>query len=185
MLLFFFTILMCQSFGQEFQTSTASGINLLTYETFTVIRGSVISNSEQPVDKEAFYKSIRESIIRELEFRGYKLMDDSTAQMAVSYVIETTVKMDIQQQGRLAQQVVVTTPSTADQGQAWSREFTQGMLILEIEDRQKKGVIWSAEGMMDVSRTRGGNLLDNAVRSAFRKFPDKNKKVKPQKRGKA
>lgn len=173
-----------QSFGQEFQTSTASGVDLLEYKTFTVVRGSVISNSEQPIDKEAFYKEIRTSITREMEFRGYTFVDDTTAQLAVSYVIETTKKFDVQQQGRLGQQVVVTTPASANQTQAWSREFTQGMLILEIEDVQKKNIIWSAEGMMDVSRTREGNLLDNAVRSAFRKFPNKNKPAKGSKKKK-
>lgn len=181
---FFFLMLVYQSFGQEFQTSTASGVDLLTYTTFTVVRGSVISNSEQPIDKEAFYREIRTSIIREMEFRGYTFVDDSTAQLAVSYVIETTVKLDVQQQGRLSQQVVVTNPASANQTEAWSREFTQGMLILEIEDTQKKSIIWSAEGMMDVTRTREGNLLDNAIRSAYRKFPNKNKPAKGSKRRK-
>lgn len=182
--LFLFLILVKGSFGQEFQTSTASGVDLLSYQTFTVARGSVISNSEQPIDKEAFYKEIRTSIIREMEFRGYTFQDDSTAQLIVSYVIETTVKFDVQQQGRLGQQVVVTNPSSANQTQAWSREFTQGMLILEVEDVQKKSIIWSAEGMMDINRTREGNLLDNAVRSAYRKFPNKNKPAKGSKKKK-
>lgn len=182
--LFLFLILVKVSFGQDFQTSTASGVDLLSYQTFTVARGSVISNSEQPIDKEAFYKEIRTSIIREMEFRGYTFQDDSTAQLIVSYVIETTVKFDVQQQGRLGQQVVVTNPSSANQTQAWSREFTQGMLILEVEDAQKKSIIWSAEGMMDINRTREGNLLDNAVRSAFRKFPNKNKPAKGSKKKK-
>ncbi|MBX2968394.1 MAG: DUF4136 domain-containing protein [Cyclobacteriaceae bacterium] len=172
---FLFLVLVQLTFGQEFKTSTASGVDLLAYNTFTVVRGSVLSNSEQPIDKEAFYNEIRTSIIREMEFRGYTFVEDSTAQLAVSYVIETTVKFDVQQQGRLGQQVVVTNPSSANQTSAWSREFTQGMLILEIEDSKNKNIIWSAEGMMDVSRTRDGNLLDNAVRSAYRKFPDKNK----------
>lgn len=182
--LLLFLILVKVSLGQEFQTSTASGVDLLAYETFTVARGSVISNSEQPIDKEAFYKEIRTSIIREMEFRGYTFQDDSAAQLSVSYVIETTVKFDVQQQGRLGQQVVVTSPASANQTQAWSREFTQGMLILEVEDSQKKSIIWSAEGMMDINRTREGNLLDNAVRSAFRKFPNKNKPAKGSKKKK-
>jgi hypothetical protein len=164
-------------FGQDFQTSTASGVDLLKYETFTVVPGSVITNSDQPINKEAFFNEIRPSIIRELEVRGYKFLNDSTAQLTVSYVIETSLKMDVQQQGRLGQQVVVTNPA-GTQTQNWSREFTQGMLILEIEDTARSTAVWSAEGIMDINRTRGGNLLDNAVRSAFRKFPDKNKKVK-------
>jgi hypothetical protein len=172
-----FILFSASLFSQDFKTSTASGVDLLKYETFTVVPGSVITNSDQPINKEAFYDEIKSSIIRELEVRGYKFLNDSTAQLTVSYVIETSVKMDVQQQGRLGQQVVVTNPA-GTQTQNWSREFTQGMLILEIEDTARSTAVWSAEGIMDINRTRGGNLLDNAVRSAFRKFPDKNKKVK-------
>jgi hypothetical protein len=175
---FSFSLISLNLSGQDFTTSTASGVDLLKYETFTVLRGSVISNSDQPIDKEAFYKEIKPSIIRELEYRGYKFIEDTTAQLAVTYVIETTMKMEIQRQGQLGQQLVVTNPGSGNQSQTWSREFTQGMLILEIEDVARKTSVWSAEGMMDITRSRGGNLLDNAVRSAFRKFPDKNKKVK-------
>lgn len=164
-------------FSQDFKTSTASGVDLLSYSTFTVLPGTVITNSDQPINKEAFFKEIRPSIIRELEMRGYRFQNDSLAQLAVSYVIETTLKLDIQPQGQLAPQLVVTNPM-GDQSQVWSREFTRGMLILEIEDTSRGTAIWSAEGIMDINRTRGGNLVDNAVRSAFRKFPDKTKKVK-------
>lgn len=170
--------------GQDFKTSTASGVDLKKYETFTVLRGSVVANSDQPIDKEAFYKRIKPSLVRELEIRGYTFSEDSTAHLSVSYVIETTVRLDVQQQGRLSQQVVVTNPVGGNQSQSQSHEFTQGMLILEIEDTSKKSAIWSAEGVMDINRTRGGDMVDNAVRSAFRKFPDKTKKEKPPKRKK-
>ncbi len=179
-LLLFFSV---PAWGQDFQTSTASGVDLLKYNTFTVVRGSVISNADQSINKEAFYNEIKPSIIRELELRGYKFLSDSTADLTVSYVIETSLKMDVQRQGQLAQQVVVTNPSSGSQTQNWSREFTQGMLILEIEDTSRGTAVWSAEGIMDVTRMRGGNILDNAVRSAFRKFPDKTRKVKKSRKG--
>jgi hypothetical protein len=184
MVCFWLVALTTGSFGQDFTTSTASGVDLKKYESFTVVPGSVITNSDQPINKEAFYNEIRASIVRELEVRGYKFLDDSTAQLTVSYVIETTLKMDFQRQGHIGQQVVVTNPAGTSQNQNWSREFTQGTLILEIEDNARKTSVWSAEGIMDVNRTRGGNLLDNAVRSAFRKFPDKGKKDKTPKRKK-
>lgn len=172
-----FVFLSTNLFCQDFTTSTASGVDLLKYETFTVVRGSVIANADQPINKDALYEAIKPSIIRELEMRGYKFQDDSAAQLTVSYVVETTIRMDVQRQGQIGQ-FVVTNPSGANQDQGWSREFTQGMLILEIEDTSRKTSVWSAEGMMDITRTRGGNLLDAAVRNAFRKFPDRNKKVK-------
>ncbi len=178
-----FVFLSANLFCQDFTTATASGVDLLKYETFTVVRGSVIANADQPINKDALYEAIKPSIIRELEMRGYKFLEDSTAQLTVSYVVETTIRMDVQRQGQIGQ-FVVTNPSGANQDQGWSREFTQGMLILEIEDTARKTAVWSAEGMMDITRTRGSNLLDAAVRNAFRKFPDRNKKVKTGKQRK-
>lgn len=172
--------------SQDFQISTASGIDLLRYETFTVLKGSIIANSDQPIDKEAFYARIKPSLIRELETRGYVYTSDSTADLSISYVVETTVRLDVQQQGRIAQQIVVTNPNPigGNQSQALGNEITQGVLIIEIEETKRKTAIWSAEGIMDVNRTRGGDLVDNAVRSAFRKFPDKTKKTKTAKKPK-
>lgn len=169
-------------FAQDFKTATASGVDLKKFSSFTVLRGSVVANSDQPIDKEQFYTNIKASIVREMGERGYTFNDDSTAELSVSYVIETTVKLDVVQQGRIGQQVVVTNPVGGNQSQSWSNEFTQGMLILEIEDTARKTAVWSAEGVMDINRTRGGDLIDNAVRSAFRKFPDKTKKEKPSRK---
>jgi hypothetical protein len=114
-----------------------------------------------------------------METRGYTYKEDSTAQLFVSYVVETTLASESENLGPMG---LTPTANAAmvDQSRTWSRSFRQGILILEIED-QRNNVLWSSEGIMDISRSRGGNVLDVAVRAAFRKFPDKTKKEKTKK----
>jgi len=169
--------------SQDFTASTKSGIDLKAYETFRVVPGEIIAMEDRQIDKDVFFKEMREAIVREMTGKGYKHVDDSTAQLTVSYVVETMMQTESQNFGPLGQ-TPVTNPAMAGQNQSWAREFRRGVMILEIEETRSKSVMWSAEGIMDATRTRGENLLDNAVRAAFRKFPDKTKKEKPKKKKK-
>lgn len=167
--------------AQNFTNATKSGIDLKAYTTFTVVRGEVIIGEDNTIDRDAFFVRFKESAIRELVNRGYQFLDDSTAQLKVSYVAKTTMRMDVLQLGPMGQ-TPTTNAADVSNTQNWSREFRQGTLIVGIEDIQKKSIIWSAEGVMDATRTRGGDVLDAAVRNAFRRFPDKTKRDKPGKK---
>lgn len=169
--------------AQNFEIAVKKGIDLKSYQTFTVVKGAVISGGDQPVDANALYNEIKPMIIRELQRRGYVYLD-SAAELTATYVVETMMRTDIQRLGPLGQ-APATNPAMVDQSQTWSREFRQGTLILNLVDISRKTTVWSAEGTMDISRTRGGNLLDYAVKNAFRKFPDKTKTDRKRKKKKA
>ena len=169
--------------GQEFTVSTKSGVDLKTYESFTVVKGDVLTAEDRQIDEDAFFTEIKTAIVREMEVRGYKFVDDPTAQLAVSYVVETTMKFESQRLGPLGQ-TPITNPANVDASPNWSKEFRQGSLIIDMVDSSKKSSVWSAEGVMDITRSRGGNIVDYAVRMAFKKFPDKTKKEKKSKKSK-
>jgi hypothetical protein len=168
--------------GQNFETSTKKGVDLRLYQTFTVVKGAVISGGDQPIDANALFNEIKPMIIHELQKKGY-VFEDSAAELAATYVVETTVRTEVQNFGPLGQ-APASNPAMANQPQTWSREFRQGTLIINLDDTSRKTTVWSAEGIMDISRTRGGNLLDYAVKNAFRKFPDKTKADKKAKKKK-
>lgn len=168
------------AFAQDFQIATEKGIDLKKYQTFTVVKGAVIAGGDQPINANSLYNEIRPLIIRELTARGYQYLD-SAAELAATYVVETTMRTDVQRLGPLGQ-APATNPAMVDQPQTWSREFQQGTLIITLDDASRKSTVWSAEGVMDISRTRGGNLLDYSVKNAFRKFPDKTKAHKQKKK---
>jgi hypothetical protein len=172
-------LVMRAAIAQEFTSSTKSGVDLLVFETFTVVKGELVVRENRTIDKDEFFNEIRKSIRHEMESRGYTYMEDSAAQLTVSYVVETTLATESENLGPLGM-TPTANAAMVDQSRTWSRSFRQGILILEIED-QRNNVLWSSEGVMDISRARGGNVLDYAVQSAFRKFPDKTKKVKSKK----
>lgn len=169
--------------AQDFTVAVKQGVDLKTYDYFMVVLGEVISGTSQTVDKENFYKEIKPLIIREMEARGYKHTDSATAQLVVSYLAETSTRTDFQNYGPLGQSPT-SNPALVNQSQSWSREFTQGTLIINLDDAKQKTTVWSSEGTMDISRARGGNLIEYSVRSAFKKLPDKTKKVKSSKKKK-
>ncbi len=175
-----FFLALNQSPGQEFTSSTKSGVDLKAFETFTVVKGELIVRENRTIDKDEFFTEIRKSIRHEMESRGYIFKEDSTAQLVVSYVVETTLASESENLGPMGL-TPTANPAMVDQSRTWSRSFRQGILILEIED-QRNNVLWSSEGVMDISRSRGGNVLDYSVQAAFRKFPDKTKKQKSRKR---
>jgi hypothetical protein len=180
-LLFMLTIFAGRA--QEFTVSTKSGVDMKTYETFTVVKGDILAAEDRAIDGDAFFQEIRMAIVRELEVRGYKFIEEGPAQLAVSYVVETMVKFETQPLGPLGQ-TPVTNPAMVDASPNWSKEFRQGSLIIDIVDTDKKSAVWSAEGTIDITRSRGGNVVDYAVRMAFRKFPDKTKKEKKPRKSK-
>ncbi len=167
------------SSAQNFETSTKKGVDLRSYQTFTVVKGAVITSNDQPVNADVFFSEIKPLIVRELKLKGYTYVD-SAADLAATYVVETTLRTETQNFGPLGQ-APTTNPAMVNQPQTWSREFRQGTLIINLDDVSRRTTVWSSEGTMDISRTRGGNLLDYVVRNAFRQFPDKKKKSKPGK----
>ncbi|MBX2964467.1 MAG: DUF4136 domain-containing protein [Cyclobacteriaceae bacterium] len=169
--------------AQNFATSTQSGVDLRSYNSFTVIRGEVMIGEDNAIDRENFFSRFKESTVRELTLRGYQFTDDSTAQMRVSYVAKTSVQMNVMQLGPMGQ-APTTNAADVSNSQSWSREFRQGSLIIVISDARKNETIWSAEGVVDATRSRGGDILDASIRNAFNKFPDKTKKEKSRKKKK-
>jgi hypothetical protein len=167
--------------AQDFKSSTQKGVDLKKYETFTIEQGEVVTSEDSKMDKEQFYKDFKRIAVSELESRGYKYAEDTTAQLSVSYVVETSRVVESENVGPLGQ---MPQRNAGDvQTQTWSRDFTRGSLIISIE-AGKNNQVWSSEGTMDVARTRGGNVLEYATKSAFSDFPDKNRKSKKSKRNK-
>lgn len=164
--------------AQDFKSSTQKGIDLKKYETFTLSQGEVVTGQDSKIDKDQFYKDFIRITISELEMRGYKYVEDTTAQLAVSYVVEISRVVESENVGPLGE---MPQRNAGDvQTQTWSRDFTRGSLIISMEIGEN--LVWSSEGIMDVARTRGANVLEYAIKSALNDFPDRNRKNKKKKR---
>lgn len=167
--------------AQDFKSSKQKGIDLKKYETFTIEQGEIITSEDSKMDKDQFYKDFIRITVAELERRGYQYVEDTTAQLSFSYVVETTRVVESENVGPFGQ---MPQQNAGDvQTQTWSRDFTRGSLILSVQ-AGRSNLVWSSEGTMDVARTRGANVLEYAIKSALNDFPDKNSKRKKKKRNK-
>lgn len=167
--------------AQEFKASTQKGVDLKKYETFRIEQGEIVTSEDSKMDKEQFFKDFKRIAITELESKGYKYTEDTTANLSFSYVVETMRVIESENVGPLGQ-MPQRTPGEV-QTQTWSRDFTRGSLIISVE-AGKSNLVWSTEGTMDVARTRGGNVLEYSIRNALKDFPDKNAKERKRKRNK-
>ena len=164
--------------GQSIKTKTAPGIDLTTYETFTVMKGEVMTpKDQQKVNENALFKSVKEAVKKEMELRGYTFVEDSTAQLYVSYVAGA---YDLTEGGTMGplSQTPASNPSEMNQSRTWSRETREGMMVIDITDSHGKREVWSASGNITLDGADLTRPLDAAIYKAFKKFPNKNKKKK-------
>jgi len=172
----FFASTLC---GQSVKITTEKDVDLTVYETFTVIKGEVVTPPDgKKANPETLFQAIKKGVVREMEERGYKFQEDSTAQLRVSYVTGSYSLTNVGNSGPLGQ-TPASSPSDINQSRSWSHTSSEGMLVLDISDAANKKPLWKAEannvGLDGVDVT---HALDAVIYKAFKKFPNKLKKKK-------
>jgi hypothetical protein len=164
--------------GQSIETKTAPGVDLTTYETFTVIRGEFMTPPDQQrIDENALFDVVTRAVRKEMELRGFNYIADSSAQLYVSYVAGS---FDFTEGGTIGPlgQTPASTPSDMNQSRTWSRETKQGMMVIDVTDGHRQKELWSASGTITLDGIDLDRAIDAAVYRSFKKFPNKNKKKK-------
>ena len=169
LLFLIFTISMASA--QSFKISSQKDVNLQQFKTFNIEKGTIASSTSRKIDNDAFYTEFKNFVIRELEGKGYTYSAEG-ADLSVSYVVEISKQMETEDLGPLGS-APVDNAALVDQPAHWSREFTEGTLIIDMQDAQQKKTIWTASGTMDVTKAKGVKLLDRCIKKAFKKFPER------------
>jgi hypothetical protein len=174
----FVALLSFPTYAQSIKTKTASGVDLTTFETFTVMKGEVMTpRDQQKIDENALFNSVKVAVRKELELRGYTFVEDSSAQLYVSYVAGV---YDLTEGGNMGplSQTPASNPSEMNQSRTWSRETREGMMVVDITNSSGQNEVWSASGRLTLDGVDLTRALDAAIYRAFKKFPNKNKKKK-------
>jgi len=169
--------------AQTIKTHTEKDVDLRHYETFRVLKGESVTRADEKrsTDK-ALFDAVRNAVREEMETRGYKFVDDSTAQLNVSYVAGSYDFTDAGNVGPLGQ-APASDASQLNQSRSFSNTSREGMLVLDIVDAATKKQVWKAE--TDDMRVDGGDLnraLDAAIYKAFKKFPSRNEGKKKKRK---
>jgi hypothetical protein len=173
-----FCLLVISAAGQSIKTTTTKGVDLLAYETFTVMKGEVTTPPDaRKVNENTLFKSVTDAVRKEMELRGYKFVEDSTAQLYVSYVAGAYNLTEGGQTGPLGQ-TPAQTPADMDQSRSWSRDTREGVIVLDMTDSRNNKEVWKATGNLTLDNVDLSRALDAVVYKAFKKFPNKLKKNK-------
>ncbi len=177
-LLFLVCLLSLPLVGQSVKIKSDNGVDMTKYESFTVMKGEVMTpRDERKMDEDALFSLIEKAVITEMESKGYKFLSDSSAQLYVSYVAGA---YDVTAGGSMGplSQMPASTPSDMNQSRSWSHESREGMMVIDITDAHSKKEIWSATGSLSLENVDINRALDAVIYKAFKKFPNKNRKKK-------
>lgn len=160
--------------AQTVKTRTEANVDLTRYETFTVSKGESVTPADRKrATDQTLFDAVRAGVRREMEERGYKYVEDSTAQLVVSYVAGAFDLQDAGDVGPLGQ-TPASDPSEMNQSRAWSTTSREGMLVLDISDAATKKALWKAETEnMSLDRADPARVLDAVIYKAFKKFPSR------------
>ena len=141
------------------------------YKTFRIGDSEIITPKDR-VEKSdgSVQKIVIEEIIEELTEKGLKQVQDSVADLVVSFVAGSQARSDMQQLGPLGM-----TPGS--DAQTWSRDFTVENLIIDLNDRNNN-LVWRISSSSSSGATDIKSMIDAIVSAGFKKFSLKPKKVK-------
>lgn len=144
--------------------------DLSGYKTFTMGSGEIITPKDRRTGNEAnLHKWVKEAIIEELTEKGLTQVD-SASDLLATYLIGTQQRTDFSQLGPLG-------VSPDNSSQTWSRDYTMGSLIIDLNDRNKN-LIWRVNATTGASAMDIHVLIDQVVSAGFKKFSLKPKKKK-------
>ena len=174
-----FIALGIQGFSQSITVNASDNIDYTIYETFRMQKGEFTTpKEEREVSDEKLFEIISAAARRELELKGYRYTEDSTARFTVSYVAGA---YNVTQGGNLGPLggVPITNPSMIDQNRYWNEEHRAGLLVLEMTQGKSTTPIWSAEGKVNLTTIEEvDRSVDSLVTKMLKKFPNRLKKKK-------
>jgi hypothetical protein len=169
----YFILISCSIFccRPAVEIKTVEDVDFNRFTTFRVDKGEIVTLTDQPINDDFFYNAIKEGVVASLVNKGYTFVEDSSAQLAVTYVGEAVVKLDTQDLGPLGQ-TPADQPNEVMSDRTWAREHREGSLILEVTDAATKKMVWRASSTVEYNLTDTRSIRA-LVHQAFRKFPER------------
>ena len=161
-------------FAQNINVEYDKNRDLSRYKTFTIGSGEIITPKDRrTVNEASLHTWIREAIAVELTGKGLVKVD-SAGDLLATYLVGTQQRTDFSQLGPLG-----TSPDNSSQ--TWSRDYTMGSLIIDLNDRNNS-LIWRINATTGAAAMDIHVLIDQVVSAGFKKFSLKPKKVKKKKK---
>lgn len=168
------TLLLSESVAQDINVEYDKNRDLSRYKTFTMGSGEIITPKDRRTGNEGnLHKWVKQAIEEELKEKGLTQVD-SAGDLLATYLIGTQQRRDVSQLGPLG-----TSPDNSSQ--TWSRDYTMGNLIIDLNDRNRN-LIWRINATTGAAAMDINVLIEQVVSAGFKKFSLKPKKEKKKKK---
>lgn len=159
--------------GQDINVEYDKNRDFSKYKTFTIGSGEIITPKDRRKGNEAsLHEWVKAAIAKELTEKGLQQVD-SAGDLLATYLIGTQQRSDFSQLGPLG-----TSPDNSSQ--TWSRDYTMGSLIIDLNDRSNN-LVWRINATTGAAAMDINVLIEQVVSAGFKKFSLKPKKVKKTK----
>lgn len=157
--------------AQEVSVEYDKSKDLTGYKTYMFGESEIVtSKASKKISDATLNKIIIETIEKELSIKGLS-RQESGAQLIVTYVAGSFNHTEFENLGPLGQ-------SPGQIGQSWSREYTQGSLIIDLNDSKNGDLIWRINSATTTNAPEARQNVEQVVSKGFKKFSIEPKKKK-------
>jgi hypothetical protein len=175
----FSSLLTIISYAQSVKVKTIKETDFKQFETFTINMGdfAISGEDDRKISNQEFHEKLKGFVKNDLESKGYQFTEDSTADFVIDYVASVFNLDQSENLGPLGG-TPATGPGDVDQSRYWSKNYREGLLVLEIYRGNRNNLLWTSESKMDLTDINPDRALSAIVVKSFKKFPKKNSKKK-------
>ena len=157
--------------AQDVQVEYDKHKDLSAYKTFRFGDSEIVTTrGSKKISDVSLDKIIRETVTRELKAKGIEPAGND-AQLIVTYMSGTFRHSEVENLGPLG-----GAPGQA--GQTFSRNFTQGSLVIDLNDAVSDALIWRINSTANANGPEARREVERVVAQGFRKFNEKPKEGK-------
>ncbi|MCU0420338.1 MAG: DUF4136 domain-containing protein [Cyclobacteriaceae bacterium] len=157
--------------GQEFKVEYDKKHDFTRYKTFSFGESEIVIPADQRTAPDAqWHDWMKKALQDEFAEKGLAFVEKD-GDLVISYIIGSVSRTEVQNLGPMGM-----APG-ADQSRLWNRDFKQGSIIIDLNNRQGFKV-WRVTATTHASVPDAERQLDQLVGEGFRKFSIKPKKSK-------
>ena len=141
------------------------------YKTFRFGDSEIVTPKERKrISDKDLDKIIKDAIIKELNGKDIS-ENDSSAELVITYVAGVFEHSEMQRLGPLG-----TSPTSSSQ--TWSNNYSQGELIIDINDIKSRRLIWRISSQTNTTTPEAAQFIEQIVGKGLKKFAVKPKSKK-------
>jgi len=178
----------CGSSGPSIKTDYDTKADFSKYKTFTFQSGRIVLPENIPDTNNTLIDNrLRNAVTAQMEAKGFRL-DNDNPDLVVTYLAGAKNKQEVQQR-------VATPPPPGWAAGGWyqpgyygpggwwdpgyseffTRNYTEGTLILDLIDVKAKELVWRAYVTCEVSKIPDDKAVNNLIAKILAKYPPKPK----------